>query len=78
MLAYIVKEIEYEDYLKSNYFQDHVARLENVGQLINIATEKPVLTEEVDDFLDNDDIQLIEGEEPDDIEEVDMTLIIKE
>ncbi|CEG78325.1 hypothetical protein RMATCC62417_12954 [Rhizopus microsporus] len=76
ILRHIVDSIHYQDYLKNDFFADHEARWANVGELLNIARERPELTEANDDFLNNDDLLL--SEEPDDINEVDMTLTIEE
>lgn len=75
-MRHIVDSIHYQDYLKNNFFTDHEARWANVGELLNIARERPELTETNDDFLNNDDLLL--SEESDHIDDVDMTLTIEE
>ncbi|KAI9478113.1 MAG: P-loop containing nucleoside triphosphate hydrolase protein [Benjaminiella poitrasii] len=40
IIRYMVDALNYEDYLKEHYFQDHVARWGNVGELINVAKKQ--------------------------------------
>ncbi|KAI8065345.1 P-loop containing nucleoside triphosphate hydrolase protein [Gilbertella persicaria] len=84
IIHYIVNAIKYEDYLKEHHFQDHVARWSNIGELISIAKKQPAI--EDDEAIDatlNDDpegqsngVTVIElEEEPNDIEELDLTIV---
>lgn len=56
--------IKYFDYLKIQYFQDHEARWNNVGELMSIARKQPSAEEDLNEYTLSSDEE--ENTEPSD------------
>lgn len=81
IIHFIVTATKYEGYLKEHYFQDHVARWGNIGELISVAKKQPTVAEE-DYSLGIDEVIDVNGENitlalgingvPNDVDFIDM------
>ncbi|KAI7903351.1 P-loop containing nucleoside triphosphate hydrolase protein [Cokeromyces recurvatus] len=76
IIHYLVDTLKYEDYLKEHYFQDYVARWNNIGELINVAKKQAHIDDEnITSTSQNSSSQSApnSNEELYDVEEVNLT-----